>query len=723
MDSPRTTNLQLTEPQETALVDYALARIDSLKADNQKRIQADKDAQKAYDNTREDRRALGGVWLRNNLVLPLTSMIVESFVSRAEDDLLGEDPYFKFRPQGAKDDPIAVECDAYFRFKFGDRQAKLKATLEDGLLPIFLRRAAVFKTVWEDDKAEWLDAETNILWDKTKQKPIRILDPKSGEARYVNEHEAEWDESVEPGPNGEQVARSSLKADPSVVWDDQIHEFAPPTKAMMREKTRYRGANCVLLDSDAFLCASNERSVTKADFKAELYDKSVSYIRTMFLERPWCTWKQYRASYSSQTASPKTQIERNAHAENLGFDEKTKKVALIECWVKRDVLGWGRPQEFMLLVDPEKRKAIYYEFQAKLCPDLKDPYVAIAAAPHCGYWWGYNLPETLRQFQDYADLQFNRHSARNARNANPVGVFWPDSVEEQPDDIMLGDGGLYRGKKTTTRVDQFAQWATIPNLDLDTQELLNFVTQWVQRWLGVSDISQGDYSDVKENATLGGIKATLANSSKIGRRYERRIRNGYVDIILKMVELQCDQLDQEEVYEVSDGESIALATMTPEQLRGMVVHVSLVVGQTITEEDIKMLIAAKDTVNEYFALAPDVRQTSRPIYVKLLTDFGMKDAERLLPKDIPPPPMPETTKTAVNVSFKGETLPPVEQAALLAKIVPTPPEAVAQMAQADETEPPGQAPEQDEAEPAATAIPFPQQPAGAAVPDTRGPQP
>lgn len=715
MDSPRTTNFQLTEPQETALVDYALARRDSLKADNQKRIQADKDAQKAYDNSREDRRQVGGIWLRNNLVLPLTSMICESFVSRAEDDLLGEEPYFKFRPQGAKDDAIALECDAYFRYKFGERQAGLKAKLEEGLLPIFLRRAAVFKTIWEEDKAEWLDAQTNILWDKTKKKPVRILDSQSDDARYVNEQEAQWDETVEPDGAGGQVAKSTLKADPSVVWDDQTHEFAPPTKAMMREKMRYLGANVALLDSDAFLCASNEPSVTKADFKCELYDKSLSYIRTMFLERPWQTWKAYRASYSNQTASPKTQIERNAHAENLGFDEKTKKVALVECWVKRDVLGWGRPQEFMLLVDPEKRKAIYYEFQAKLCPDLRDPYVAIAAAPHSGYWWGYNLPEILRQFQDYADKQFNRHSARNERNANPVGVFWPDAVEEQPDDIMLGDGGLYRGKKSTTRIDQFAQWAIIPNLDLDTQELLNFVTQWVQRWLGVSDISQGDYSDVKENATLGGIKATLANSSKIGRRYERRIRNGYVDILLKMVELQCDQLDRAEVYEVSDGESIALATMTPEQLRGLVVHVSLVIGQTITEEDIKMLEASKDAVTEYFALPPDVRQTARPIYVKLLSDFGMKDAERLLPKDIPPPPQPETTKTAVNVSFKGETLPPVEQAALLSKIVPTPLGGV----HAD-AETPQEAGPQDEAE--VSPIPFPQQPTGTG-PDTREPGP
>lgn len=669
MDAPRTTDFVLTEPQETALVDYCLLRVESLKADNQERIRADRDAQKAYDNTRDDRVAQGGVWIRNNLVLPLTSMICESFVSRAEDDLLGEEPYFKFRPQGAKDDALATECDAYFRYKFGDRQAKLKAKLEEGLLPVFLRRAAVFKVIWEEDKAEWLDKSTNILWDKSKRAPVRVIDDTTGEGRYVNEHESQWDEKVEPGAGGEQVARSTLRADPSVVWDDEVHEFAPPPKAMMREKIRYLGANVALLDSDAFLCASNEPSVTKASFKGELYDKSLSYVRTMFLDRPWATWKQYRASYSNENATPKTKIDRNAKAENLGFDDKTKNVGLLELWVKRDVLGWGRPQEFMVLIDPQKRKAIYYEFQAKLCPDLRDPYVAIAVSPHSGYWWGYNLPEILKQFQDYCDLQFNRHSARNARNANPVGVFWPEAVEEQPDDLEVGaDGGLYRGKKTTKSVNEFVQWAEIPNLDMDTAELLSFVTQWVQRWLGVSDISQGDYSDVKDNATLGGIKATLANSSKIGRRYERRIRNGYVDIILKMVELQCDQLDRAEVYEVSDGESITLATMTPEQLRGLVVHVSLVMGQTVTEEDIKMLDAAKTTVAEYFQLPADVRMTARPIYVKLLSDFGMKDAERLLPKNIPPPPAPDTTKSGINVAIKWELLTPVEKKAVMGKL-------------------------------------------------------
>lgn len=699
MDSPRTSSLVLSEVQERQLVDYAIERINSLRGDNAERIRADQQAQKAFDNDRRDRQARGGVWVRNNLSLPISSMVTESFVSRAEDDLMGESPFWKAKPQGRDDDKTASELDSYLQFKFSDRGANLQAKLEDGLLACFIRRAAVFKAVWVEDKAEWLDADTQILHDKNTGKPIRILDPQTGESKFVNNADAQWDESMEDDGAGGQVARSTLRADKSVVWDDSTHEFRPPDKALLREKMRYLGANVALLDSDAFLCASNEQSVTKANFKAELYDKTLSYIKTMFLDRPWCRWADYRKNYAQQTATPKTQIQRNAHAENLGFDEKTKAIGLVECWVKRDVLGWGRPQEFQVIIDPVKRKAIFYEFQAKLCPDLKDPYVAIAVAPHCGYWWGYNMPEMLQQFQDYCDLQFNRHSARNARNANPIGMFWPENSEEQPDDLELGDGGLYRGKKTISDIKKFVQFAEIPNLDLDTQELLIFVTEWVQRWLGVSDISQGDYSDVKDNATLGGIKASLANSSKLGRRYERRIRNGYVEIILKMVELQCDQLDRAEVYEVSDGESVELATMTPEQLRGITVHVSLVMGQTVTEEDIKMQTLAKDTVAEYFALAPDVRLASRPIYVKLITDFGMKDAERLLPKNIPPPPPPDTTKSGVNVSIKGELLSPEQLAAALAEANIKAPI-------------PSEAPEPAEGASGAPEIPFPPQPNG-----------
>lgn len=701
MDSPRTTSFVLTEAEERKLVDYAIDRVASLRADNSARIKADQLAQKAFDNSREDRQARGGVWVRNNLVLPLTSMICESFTSRAEDDICGELPFYQFRPQGAKDGTLAMEVDNYFKWKFGSEQADLQPKLQDALLATFIRRAAVMKVIWQEDRCEFLDSDTKILHDKTTGNPVRILDAQTGEGKYVSENDP-WDESMESDGAGGQVARSKLRADSTVTWDDDLHEFKEPPKALLREKMRYLGANVALLDSDAFLCASNEQSVTKANFKAELYDKTLSYIKTMFLDRPWCRWADYRKSYAQQTATPKTQIQRNAHAENLGFDEKTKAIGLVECWVKRDVLGWGRPQEFQVIIDPLKRKAIFYEFQAKLCPDLKDPYVAIAVAPHCGYWWGYNMPEMLQQFQDYCDLQFNRHSARNARNANPIGMFWPENSEEQPDDLELGDGGLYRGKKTVTDINKFIQWAEIPNLDMDTQELLTFVTEWVQRWLGVSDISQGDYSDVKDNATLGGIKASLANSSKLGRRYERRIRNGYVEIILKMVELQCDQLDRAEVYEVSDGESVELATMTPEQLRGITVHVSLVMGQTVTEEDIKMQTLAKDTVAEYFALAPDVRLASRPIYVKLLTDFGMKDAERLLPKNIPPPPPPDTTKSGVSVSIKGELLSPEQLAAALAEanikapIPDQPPEATdGSTAQAT------------------PAIPFPPQPNGA----------
>ncbi len=98
-----------------------------------------------------------------------------------------------------------------------------------------------------------------------------------------------------------------------------------------------------------------------------------------------------------------------------------------------------------------------------------------------------------------------------------------------------------------------------------------------------------------------------------------------------MVKLQCDQLDQEEVFEVTDGEGSTLATMTPEQLRGLVVNVALVMTQRTQESDIAAAEAAIGAVERYMMIPDPMKAQVRPMFIQILETLDFKDADKALP--------------------------------------------------------------------------------------------
>jgi hypothetical protein len=73
----KNTNLILNEEQEGKLVEYALDRVESLKEDNSERIKRDALSWTTYQNSRQDRDSLDGIFSQSNVSVPLTSLVVD----------------------------------------------------------------------------------------------------------------------------------------------------------------------------------------------------------------------------------------------------------------------------------------------------------------------------------------------------------------------------------------------------------------------------------------------------------------------------------------------------------------------------------------------------------------------------------------------------------------------------------------------------------------------
>ena len=625
-------NLLLTEKQEEDLLKYLLDRVEQLREDNRDRIEADRISWRTYNNDRDDRIAHDSIFEKSNLSVPLTSLVVDHFMARAEDEITGTSPYFKFDAQGPSDIDMAEAYDKYFNWKIEDR-AETRERLEESYLHIFIQRAVVMKAVYEEDVSVWYDRERNALFNMEDQRFEEI----PGEGPII-EGEAQFLPELNP-MSGETELR--LATDPTFQMVPGLHEFRPYPEGIPTQQIRYQGPRSEVIDSDRFLCPSTFESVDKSDIVVEIYDKDLRWASDLFLEREWFSFSDY-VQLVKKDANPRSETDKNKErTENLQFDsEQNPSIPVWECWLKRDVLGTGHPQEFCVFVDTETKKILYYEYVAKLTPDNRIPYTVVSIGKERNRWCGYSLPERIKIFQDYVDKQFNSQSYRNELAANPIIGVNPQAVEDEPEDVELHAGKVFELKDQYT-VDDFINFAAVPNVDIRTQDLIDFVFGIVQLWLGVSNMAQGDYQALAPANTATGVEATLREASKIGRRWMRRIVKGFEGHLTKLVQIAMATLDEEEVFEYMEGDVREFAVMTPDMIRDLSINARVILSQDQGQRAIEKANLALQTQERYFQSPPEMRPFMRPMLKRILDAMGYEKTDELLPQEAPPDPKTE----------------------------------------------------------------------------------
>jgi hypothetical protein len=626
------TNLKLNKKQEDKLVKYVLERVKQLKEDNRARIEHDKLSWKTYHNDRSDRVGHDSIFSHSNMSVPMTSLIVDHFMARAEDEITGTSPYFKFEAQGAADAEMAEAFDKYFNWKLED-VAKTRERLEESYLHLFIQRALILKSTYKEEISTWYDYERTALFNNERGEFEEI----PGEGPII-EGEAQFIPEMNP-MTGETEMR--LATDPSFQMIPGVHEFQPLPQGVPTQQVKYKGPRSEVIDSDRFLCPTTAESLDSSDIIVEMYDKDMRWANNMFLERDWLSFGDY-FNLVNKDANPRSPIEKNEErTENLDFDnEENPSVQVLECWIKRDVLGTGQPQEFCVFIDPETEKPIYYEFVAKLTPDNRIPYTAVSIGKERNRWCGSSLPERIRSFQEYVDKQFNSQSYRNELAANPVIGVNPQAVEDEPEDVELHAGKIFE-LKDQYNIDDFLQFSAIPNVDVRTQDLIDFIFGIVQLWLGVSNMAQGDYQALAPANTATGVEATLREASKIGRRWMRRIVRGFEEHLTKLVQVSMATMDEEEVFEYMEGDVRAFGVMTPDAIRNIGINTRVILSQDQGQRAIEKANLALQTQDRYFQSPPEMRPFIRPMLKRILDAMGFERTDELLPAEAPPDPKSE----------------------------------------------------------------------------------
>jgi hypothetical protein len=620
-------HLTLTQPQEAKLVTYLETRLVELKKDNEERIKADKDSDLAYENDKCERAKLGGIWGQSNLSAPLTSMVVDHFASKSEQVVFGREPMATFEPEGPADTDLARGLNrfaAYKLFKVG----KVRDDLLDCQHTIFRHRAQILKATYDLDVDEWEEGDVNIIHDSKDQQPVLILNH-----GYIIEGRDAFVEALDIVSG---LPVQQLQADPTFILDPMRHYWAPAPAPVRFTDVKYAGPKSREVDSDCFFAPTTARSLDECDCLGEYYDKPIHWVRERFLDRPWINVEQFVRKVKNQDSRRKTEDERQKEAkDNLSFDRDNASLGIVEVWLERDVLGWGKPQRIVLWMERKTKTLIDYEFQKKVTPDGRHPYNAVAIAKIKQRWWGYSIPEMVKQYQEYVDLQFNRHSNRNSLNANPIIAQNPDAIVEKQsfNEIVPGQTFTLESGKT---INDWLQTFMIPKGDLDTQMLLDKCFEWVRFWLGISNLSQGDYSDVPQNTTLGGQEATLREAQKLSNRWTRRQLMGYQAHLTKLVEILLVTMDEQEVYTYLEGDVEQMGFITATALQDLIVNAKLVMAKESGAQSIQEQQMTLQVITQYVSFPPEMQMIVRPVMKKILYLLGHDDVDALLPVPMMP---------------------------------------------------------------------------------------
>jgi len=642
-------HLRLSQEQETKLVEFLKKRLLELDGDNRDRIRADETSDLDYRNSKEYRAKIGTVFAESNMPVPLTSYVVDHFAARTEEELFGRDPMAKFEPAGPSDVETARGLDRFASYKLFE-QGRVKNDLLESLHTIFRHRAQFTKAIYEEDVDFWEEHEVMILHDGLTQQAVLIIDH-----GYVIEGRDTWIEMLHP-ITGFPV--QILEADPTVIFDPARHYYAPSPLPIKFRDVVYAGPRSREVDSECIRIPNDARSLNEADAIAEYYDKPSHWIRPRFLKRAWIDWTVYEQRIRAETGSRKTKDKRREQSKDAkAFDLDNSSIGIVEVWLERDVLAWGTPQRIVVWMDRKTDVLIDYEYQKLVTPHGRHPYTATAVAKTESYWWGYSIPEMLKPFQEYIDLQWNRHSFRNSVNANPILGQNPDAIQEKksfyelrPFDVMTFEPG-----KT---MKDWLEAFVFPNADLDTQDLIDKAVYWVNFWLGISNIARGDYSDVPQNTTLGGQEGALKEASKLSRRWTRRVVTGLEDHLTKLAQILLVTMNPEEAYTYLEGEVKQIGFMAQNAVKNLFVNAKLTVGKDTSTQALQEQQLTLQTIEKYVMYPPQIQLIVRPVMKRILFLLGHDDVEALLPVPMMPAIDPVTGQQVMVPMTPGMAPPP-----------------------------------------------------------------
>ena len=622
-----------------------------------------------YHNKVEWRRwALGGIFKESNLTLPVARRMVRQMIARAVGYFFGTDPWFAAYPVGKSDNELAETLEKHARWKV-ENQTTIKAQLIKAIEYAFIRGEAVVKTTMKQ-RDQIYRSQERVLVDEDGNDILgadgQVITGRDGFVEAVDE------------ATGQPMGGMVLERD----GQTPMPENPVYVDKLVTKKIRiFRGPDAGVVYYKDWLCPLTAEDVQSADFVAHLYDMPVmnlvdQYSRKDIMNPPTTEEEvennrkmvELLKNMAGEGSVPKTgrnqpRVEWGEIQTDNAVENPTCEIA--ECYLSYDADGDGLVEEIMLVMDKRRQVPIFYDYLGNVTPDGKRPFSVVAINPIDGRWHGVGGMEMFEGSQQIVDLIVNRRNFSESGSGRVT--FWNPSktIEGQRDpDLELNNGQTYT-LLPDAKKEEALEYVTLPEVKgRPLFEILEIFMQVMQLESGVVNAMDQQFSGLPSAKLATGVRNIEKSGNEMFSLFLEALEPGLTEILRRAVGILYANMDEEEVFSVTEGNARTLMSITPDQVRKLDVDVNLLLTRSKSEQVLESSVQAANMTVQFYKLPPEVQQKTRFLYTQALKALQIEQAEEIIqpmapqpammpdgtpaPQGAPPPGMEDAGNIAIN---------------------------------------------------------------------------
>ena len=664
-----------------------------------------------HQNEFEHREKPGSIFENSNVSFNQSKRNAVPIISRLTRDFLGTEPFFSCQPvrkEGDTTEPDDIQ--AYGQFKM--KKANLAGALLDAIIMSVVVNERVTKITHRRDVSKYKENATVMVGPDGQ--PVRTSD---GETIYdtdqwvVDQRLSDPDlttlqkllakfmpkmptlfqwilQTIAPG-----AVPMVLQKDPSIPQPQGFGEQMFKTMLVDQTYVRYNGPDIRGIHHRDFVCPTWAEDIQTAPFCAHKFDMTVPQMNQQWVapvdettldpqeKAFFADLLQNLQLFQGDTSEPKSAQGKAEHARKevagVGSDEFNPMGLLAEAYLSIDVDGDGVAEEIMITVALEKRFAFSIDYLPNVVPPkIGRPFRKSIVDPVPNRWYGMGEYANNAHKQEVTDWCANRLIYENLisgmiRGYNPKAcIGWDTEPPKAGADLYeIRDPETFDPAKAVFSIP-------IPPLSDTTMKFMESFMQSSQAERGNLNPGGDTLSQLPSSRLKYGIQAIEQSGDEIYSFSVINIRPSLVAIVEAALITMLAHMDEEEEYQVTQGDTTLTRTMTKEALADVEFNVNFEMTLTRGDQVNEQNAAAIEMVLSYAALPAYQQAIVRPLFLNRLKTLDIQNPEDRLPApdpqmvvqsqqaamqaQMPPPPAPPSVP-AKNSLVKPEPGAPPDQ--------------------------------------------------------------
>lgn len=633
------TALQLTEEQETKLVDHAMRRIEELRREvglsitNQvepgKWMDIRRRNEQTYQNDLSWRAQLGGIFEKSNFTLGSGIRHIRYLSARVQDDILGTNPCFAAIGRNPDKADLAKQVEEFVQSEV--ERSRVREGLREAQKLALIRNETVVKTTWVSDTTPYIGPATVLVDEQgspvtTPDKGVYIYK----DDNFVEHPDIEGVQMLEKDPSF--IAAPGEEENTLIIPDDGVSGrrqlgFEEIPNLPQRLVT-FEGVKCCPLDYRSFLCPLRVPSIHDADINVHMYRVSPNKLRQQYggidvSEGYFSAWDEVG------DAQPKReQGESDEYPSDILRD-----ITVAECFLRFDSDGDLDDEEIFLVLDLKAQKPIYYNYLGNHFK--KRPFEVIPGVEKIpGRWYGRGVLSLVEDQTMYEDAELNRANYRNSASAQ-ITFAYRNACESWANGAapLIGSRDVFWLNSSFDPKDKPPIFRVNLQDSIETDlELMETMRQASDGLIGAISLASASQSNMNQSETATGI-VNLQSASDVITKAMLDEQTSAINFILEqVVDVTLENMDRTRLLLQKDREE--LVRLNRDEARSLSRDVRVITTRSKSTQLLNTSEKAIGTAQQYHQLLQTnmpVAQSLRPLFVGVMKSMEIDDVDKLLP--------------------------------------------------------------------------------------------